>query len=51
MIVYCKDCGDVPLTYITIGCDTLCLSCAKQRYEKEIKKINEKYSIFRCEVK
>lgn len=43
MTVYCKRCGEPPLNYITINDKALCIKCANEEYQIELKKLQSKY--------
>lgn len=44
MTIYCEQCGDIPLNYVTINNENLCCKCAKKLYDLKLKKLNEEFA-------
>jgi hypothetical protein len=43
MTIYCKNCGKAPFNYIEIDRRYLCMNCASNQYQKELKELNDKF--------
>ena len=43
MTIFCNQCGEPPLSYVTIDGINLCEACATLKYKKELKILKLKY--------
>jgi len=44
MTIKCKECGEIPLTYVNIENRDLCIKCAKNLYKQRLKELNEQFA-------
>jgi hypothetical protein len=43
MTIICSNCGEIPLSYITMGNRHLCCKCKREEYERELKDLQKRY--------